>query len=57
MLAIMGVTPVVIDHHGGGAVVVSTVISGHLAGMYAFSPLFGALIDRWGRRPELVGGP
>ena len=56
MVAIMGVTPVVLDHHGGGAVVVSTVISGHLAGMYAFSPLFGALIDRWGRRPGLVAG-
>jgi MFS family permease len=56
MVAIMGVAPVVIHHHGGGALLVSTTISGHLVGMYAFSPAFGWLVDRAGRRPGLALG-
>lgn len=56
MVGIMGVAPVVIHHHGGGPLVVSTAISGHLVGMYAFSPAFGWLVDRAGRRSGLALG-
>ncbi|HWO69516.1 MAG TPA: MFS transporter [Actinomycetota bacterium] len=56
MVGIMGVTPVVIHRHGGGALLVSTAISGHLVGMYAFSPAFGWLVDRAGRRAGLALG-
>ena len=56
MVGIMGVAPVVIHDHGGGPLVVSTAISGHLVGMYAFSPAFGWLVDRAGRRSGLALG-
>jgi len=56
MVAVMGVTPVVIDEHGGGDLAVATTISFHVAGMFAFSPLIGAALDRWGRKPGLVAG-
>jgi MFS family permease len=35
---------------------VSGVISLHIAGMFAFSPLIGAALDRFGRRPGLIAG-
>jgi MFS family permease len=35
---------------------VSTVISLHVAGMWAFSPLIGAALDRYGRTPGLLVG-
>ncbi len=56
MVGIMGVAPVVIHHHGGGSLLVSSAISLHLVGMYAFSPAFGWLVDRAGRRPGLALG-
>jgi MFS family permease len=36
--------------------VVGVVISAHIAGMYALSPVFGILADRWGRVPVVVVG-
>jgi MFS family permease len=49
------VTPNALRHlgHGGD---VPWVISGHVAGMYAFAPVVGWLLDRWGRRAGLMLG-
>ncbi|MGH3715438.1 MAG: MFS transporter [Micromonosporaceae bacterium] len=66
MLAVMVMTPVHIDEslrhaqhdvsHGAVLVVVGVVISLHVAGMYAFSPLTGYAADRFGRRPVILVG-
>jgi len=55
MVAVMGVTPNALRHlgHGGDT---PWVISGHIAGMYAFAPVVGWLLDRWGRRAGLLLG-
>lgn len=50
MVSIMSMTPVALDHHGAGIQLIGLVISGHIAGMYAFSPVMGWLSDRLGRR-------
>lgn len=49
MVSIMSMTPVALSHHGAGIELIGLVISGHIAGMYAFSPLMGRLTDRVGR--------
>jgi MFS family permease len=49
MIALMSMTPVHLDHGGATLTVVGLVISAHVAGMYAFSPVFGWLADRLGR--------
>ncbi|MGW6566140.1 MFS transporter [Streptomyces sp. NPDC054975] len=49
MVSIMSMTPVALSHHGAGIQLIGLVISGHIAGMYAFSPLMGWLSDRLGR--------
>jgi MFS family permease len=54
MVAVMGMTPVALHHHGTSPAVVSTVISLHIAGMWALSPFIGAALDRFGRRPGIV---
>ncbi len=46
MVSIMTMTPVHLGHHGAGLELVGLVISGHIAGMYAFSPFMGWLADR-----------
>jgi MFS family permease len=56
MVAVMGVTPIALHRHETSSTVVSTVISLHIAGMWAFSPLIGAALDRFGRRPGLIAG-
>lgn len=56
MVAVMGVTPIALHHHETSSTVVSTVISLHIAGMWAFSPLIGVALDRFGRRPGLIAG-
>ncbi|MER5307968.1 MFS transporter [Streptomyces sp. NPDC002773] len=48
MVSIMSMTPVALTHHGADIQLVGLVISGHIAGMYAFSPLMGWLSDRLG---------
>ncbi len=50
MTAVMSMTPVHLKHGGEGLRVVGLVISIHIAGMYAFSPVVGMLVDRVGRR-------
>ncbi|MGW7099837.1 MFS transporter [Streptomyces sp. NPDC054838] len=49
MVSIMVMTPMDLGHHGAGLKLVGLVISGHIAGMFAFSPLMGWLADRLGR--------
>lgn len=49
MVSVMSMTPVDLDHHGASIDLIGLVISGHIAGMYAFSPIMGRLSDRLGR--------
>lgn len=49
MVSIMSMTPLALSHHGAGVQLIGLVISGHIAGMYAFSPVMGVLSDRLGR--------
>lgn len=56
MVAVMGVTPVALHHHDTSTTVISTVISLHIAGMWAFSPFIGWGLDRFGRKPGLLAG-
>ncbi|MFE2524894.1 MFS transporter [Streptomyces sp. NPDC059382] len=49
MVSIMVMTPVDLGHHGADLQLVGLVISGHIAGMFAFSPVMGWLADRLGR--------
>lgn len=56
MVTFMGVVPVVIHNHGAANLTVTLIVSLHLAGMFAFSSLIGAALDRWGRRSGLLAG-
>lgn len=56
MVAVMVMTPLHITHQGGGLELVGFVISMHVLGMYAFSPLTGMLVDRVGGRIVAVLG-
>ncbi len=49
MVSIMVMTPVDLSRHGADLQLIGLVISGHIAGMYAFSPVMGWLADRLGR--------
>jgi MFS family permease len=55
MVGVMGVTPNALQHLGHTADV-PWVISGHIAGMYAFAPVVGWFLDRAGRRPGVLLG-
>jgi MFS family permease len=59
MVAVMSMTPVRLDEYHADADVlgvVGVVLSLHIAGMYALSPVVGWLTDRLGRRPVILGG-
>ncbi|PGH46115.1 MFS transporter [Micromonospora sp. WMMA1996] len=59
MVAVMSMTPVHLgEWHSDADVlsVVGIVLSLHIAGMYALSPVTGWLTDRLGRRPVILGG-
>lgn len=56
MVAVMAMTPVHLVHEGATVGESSFVISLHVAGMYALSPVFGILSDKIGRVPVLVVG-
>lgn len=56
MVALMSMTPVHLDHGGAGLGTVGVVISLHIAGMYALSPLVGWFADQFGHVPVLLGG-
>lgn len=48
MVMVMVMTPLHMTHHGMTLAFVGVVISLHTLGMYAFSPVFGWMVDRWG---------
>jgi MFS family permease len=56
MVGVMGVTPAALHHLGHGDATIAWIISLHIGGMFAFSPLIGAAMDRWGRRLGLIVG-
>lgn len=60
MIGVMTMTPVHIRGAGHAAAdtlrIVGVVLSFHIAGMFAFAPVFGWLADRLGRRPVIVAG-
>ena len=56
MVALMAMTPVHLVHGGATLSVVGLTLSLHIAGMFALSPLFGVLVDRWGSFPTIVLG-
>lgn len=56
MIGVMVMTPLHMEHGGAGLEVIGIVISVHVLGMFAFSPLVGWLADRVGRPPVLAAG-
>lgn len=56
MVSVMIMTPLHMEHGGAELRVIGFVISGHVAGMFAFSPVMGWLADRWGRPAMLFVG-
>lgn len=56
MLSVMVMTPLHMDHGGAALKVIGLVISMHVLGMFALSPLVGWLADRFGRVTVLAAG-
>ena len=56
MVLIMTMTPVHIRHSGSGLSMVGGVMSAHIVGMYAFTPVVGRLADRFGSLRVIAGG-
>ena len=56
MVAMMSMTPVHLYEHGATLIIGGFALSLHIAGMYALSPVFGWLADRWGRIPTILFG-
>jgi MFS family permease len=56
MVAVMSMTPVHMKHDGATLAIVGFVISIHIAGMYAFSPIFGWLADKLGQIQTVLIG-
>ncbi len=56
MVSVMVMTPIHMAHVDVSLTIIGLVLSVHILGMYAFSPLVGLASDRWGRRPILLAG-
>jgi MFS family permease len=56
MVGVMTVTPTVLHDHGHGSGAISLIVSAHITGMFAFGPLIGAVMDRFGRQVALIAG-
>ena len=56
MVSVMIMTPLHMEHGGAELSVIGFVISGHVVGMFAFSPVMGWGADRWGRSTMLFVG-
>jgi MFS family permease len=56
MVGIMVITSLHMKGHEHGLGSISTVISAHTLGMYAFSVISGRLADKWGRGPVILTG-
>ena len=56
MVGVMVMTPLHMEHGGADLQIIGIVISVHVLGMFAFSPVVGWLADRVGREPVLGAG-
>ncbi len=56
MVTVMIMTPLHMEHGGAHLEVIGFVISIHVLGMFAFSPVVGWAADRLGRSPVLIAG-
>lgn len=56
MVAVMSMTPVHLHSAGSELSAVGFVISIHIAGMYAFAPVFGILTDKFGATRVILSG-
>lgn len=56
MVGVMVMTPIHMKHGDAGLELIGVVISLHIAGMYALSPLTGMAVDRFGARRVALGG-
>lgn len=56
MVSVMAMTPAHLASEGHSLADVGLTISLHIAGMYAFAPIFGSLSDRLGAKPTIVIG-
>ncbi|WP_231554482.1 MFS transporter [Arthrobacter sp. L77] len=56
MVSLMSMTPVHLHDHGAGLSIVGLTISLHVAGMYALSPVFGWVADRFGKTQGILCG-
>lgn len=56
MVSLMSMTPVHLRDHGSALSLIGLTFSLHIAGMYAFSPVFGILADRIGARATVLLG-
>ena len=56
MVSLMSMTPVHMQHHGATLTLIGVTISLHVLGMYALSPVFGWLTDKFGGRAVVLSG-
>jgi MFS family permease len=56
MTNVMVMTPVHMDHQEFSLGAIGIVVSIHIAGMYALSPVFGWMADRWGPGSVIAAG-
>ncbi|SDS73222.1 Predicted arabinose efflux permease, MFS family [Brevibacterium sandarakinum] len=56
MTNVMVMTPVHMDHQAFSLGAIGIVVSVHIAGMYALSPVFGWMADRFGPGTVIAGG-
>lgn len=56
MVSVMVMTPLHMRHGHAELTVIGFVISLHILGMFAFSPVTGYAVDRWGPRPVAIVG-
>jgi len=56
MISVMVMTPLHMEHGGAALKLIGIVISVHVLGMFAFAPLVGIAVDRWGAAQVLAAG-
>ena len=56
MVSVMAMTPVHLLHHGADLTIIGFTLSLHIMGMYALSPVFGILSDKFGRVQTIMVG-